>query len=99
MLDRLQFAILLHPKDDYTCACLFLFFFFRLEKPLKHGCKIAGCGQHAGKLRLAGWPCRQIEPSWQRTMPADLFYFFSFFVFFDLIVIVIFSADTSLGDA
>ena len=42
-----------------------------------HGCKIAGCGRHAGKLRLAGWPCRQIEPIWQMTMPADLFYFFS----------------------
>ena len=48
-----------------------------------HGCKIAGCGRHAGKLRLAGWPCRQIEPSRQMTMPADLFSFF-FFVFFDL---------------
>ena len=32
--------------------------------------------RHAGKLRLAGRPCRQIEPSWQMTMPADLFYFF-----------------------
>ena len=47
-----------------------------LSQSVPHGCKIAGCGRHAGKLRLAGWPCRQIEPSLQMTMPADLFYFF-----------------------
>ena len=48
-----------------------------LQSFLLHGCKIAG------KLRLAGWPCRQIESSWQMTMQADLFYFF-FFVFVNI---------------
>ena len=28
------------------------------------------------KLRLAGWPGRQIEYRWQMVMPANLFYFF-----------------------